>query len=61
MAAYHRLYVWVASYGGDMNNAAIPAGSCSDPNESNVTALTRRLATTSEQGTGIPGGRSPIR
>ncbi len=49
-------YVWVASYGGDANNAAIPAGSCSDPNESvNVTALTPTLATTSEQGTGIPG------
>ncbi len=49
-------YVWVASYGGDANNAPIPAGSCFDPNETvNATSLTPTMSTTAAQGTGIPG------
>jgi uncharacterized repeat protein (TIGR01451 family) len=49
------VYHWIASYGGDGNNAAA-AGSCGDPGETTVVGvLAPTLTTTAAQGTGVPG------
>src|SRR5262249_27840899 len=49
------VYHWVASYGGDGNNAAV-TGSCGDQGEISVVGvLTPSVTTSAAQGTGVPG------